>query len=903
LLNLPTDRPRPAVQSAQGTLTGFELDESLHQALTALAQRENVTLFMLMLAAFEVLLYRWSGQDDLVVGTTISGRNRSELSNVMGFFANNLALRTSLSGNPTFREVVQRVRTTALAAYSHQDVPFELLVEKLNPERDLSHAPLFQVAFTLQNELVPTREVAGVTMRSLLIDSGTTKFDLTLFIWEGANSLSGTLEYSSALFDAATIARLVAHFTKLLSAIAADPEQRVDQVSLLSAAERTTVLDLWNATATSYPNDQCLHQLVEAQAARTPDAIAVIAENATLSYAELNARANQLAHYLQTLGIAPEDRIGLCVEPAPEMIVGMLAILKAGGAYVPLDPNYPTERLQWMLGDIQARIVLTQERLLDRLPQEERTIVCLDRDWPQIAAQPETNPRLGVTADNLAYAIYTSGSTGQPKGVLLAHRGAVNNLQWRQHSWPLDESDRMLQSFAPSFDPSVWTIFWPLMAGAAVVLVSTAQRADSAALVRLMVEHNVTAMGLTPTMHLLTLDEPAFDRTKLRYVVSGGEVLTAELQRRFFARTNAILCNCYGPTEATIDTTFWVCPRADEPQAAPIGHPLPNVRVYILDAQLNPAPICVPGELYIGGVNLARGYQGRPAATAERFIPDPFNQNPGARRYKTGDRARYRADGAIEFLGRIDEQVKVRGFRIELEEIEALLRQHPGLREVAVTAQNQQLVAYIVGEQKNQGTKEQSTTDSPSPTAVGEGMSRRDRGEGLGSAELRRYLQRRLPEYMIPAVFVPLDALPLTPSGKIDRKALPAVDGARPTLEESYVAPRTPVEEVLARIWAEVLGLDRVGMDDNFFDLGGHSLQANLLLSRVRDAFQVSLPLQTMFESTTVAVLAERLVEHESQPGRTEKIARLIQRIKGSSREELQQTLEQRRQQAARADR
>ncbi|HEY0603657.1 MAG TPA: amino acid adenylation domain-containing protein, partial [Herpetosiphonaceae bacterium] len=859
------------------------------QALAALAQRENVTLFMLMLAAFDVLIYRWSGQDDLVVGTTISGRNRSELSNVMGFFANNLALRTSLAGDPTFREVVQRVRATALAAYSHQDVPFELLVEKLNPERDLSHAPLFQVAFTLQNELVPAREVAGVTMRSLLIDSGTTKFDLTLFIWEGAGSLTGTLEYSSALFDAATIERLVGHFKVLLSAIAADPELRVDQVPLLSAEERATVLDLWNDTAADYPDDQCLHQLVESQAARTPDAIALVAGDQTISYADLNRRANQLARHLLSLGVRPEVRVGLCVEPAPEMIIGVLAILKAGGAYVPLDPSYPAERLQWMLADSQAQIVLTQERLATSLPQQDLTIVCLDRDWPQIAEWPESNPHTDVTPDNLAYVIYTSGSTGAPKGVLLAHRGAVNNLQWRQHTWPLDASDRMMQSYSLSFDPSVWNMFWPLMTGAAFVLVDTAQRADSAALVRLMVEQKITTLGLSPAMHMLVLDEPALADTRLRYIVSGGEVLSGELQRRFFSRMDAILCNCYGPTEATIDTTFWVCRPADEPQAAPIGHPLPNVQVYILDAQLSPAPICVPGELYIGGVNLARGYQHRPDVTAERFVPDPFSKVPGARLYRTGDLARYRHDDAIEFLGRIDDQVKVRGFRVELGEIEGLLSQHPDVREAVVTAQNQQLVAYVV-ENLEPRTKNLGDDTDGSRTPKGHPV--------LGSSELRRFLQRRLPDYMIPSIFVTLDALPLTASGKIDRKALPAVDGARPTLEQSFVAPRTPVEDVLARIWAEVLDLDRVGIYDNFFDLGGHSLQANLLLSRIRDAFQVSLPLQTMVESTTIAVLAERLVEHETQPGRTEKIARLIQRIKGSSREELQQTLEQRRQQA-----
>jgi amino acid adenylation domain-containing protein len=888
LLDLPTDRPRPAVQSYHGGMIAFELEQPLPRMLQALAQREGVTMFMLTLAAFDVLLGRWSGQDDLVVGTMVSGRSRSELSNVMGYFANNLMLRASLAGDPTFRELLERVRLTALAAYSHQDVPFELLVEQLNPDRSLSHAPLAQVSFTLQGELVPTREVAGVTMRPLLIDSGATKLDLIAFLWEGQDRLSGTLEYSADLFERATIERLIGHFKALLQAIAADPDQRISQLPLLTAAERQLLRE-WNATATSFANVAGAQELWEAQAARTPEADALVfvepdAAPQRLCYADLNRRANQLAHYLRTLGVGPETPVAVKLERTPALIIALLAILKAGGAYLPLDPSYPAERLQFMLDDAGAPVLLISGREQPADPAAHPAIltVDLDADNLELAQAPVTNPARQTEPDQLAYIIYTSGSTGRPKGVLVPHRGLCNLAQAQAAAFAIGPESRVLQFASSSFDASISEIVVTLLAGATLVL---APRTPD--LPQLLHEQAITAVTLPPSV-LSAM--PAAELSALQTIVAAGEACPAEVVARW--QPGRTFINAYGPTETTVCATIAACDPA-EPRP-PIGRPIANTQVYVLDQRQALAPIGVVGELYIGGVGVARGYLHRPDLTAAAFIPDPFGAEPGARLYRTGDLARYRADGQIEFWGRSDQQVKLRGFRIELGEIEAALRQHPDVQAAAVllredVAGDPRLTAYVVSgvgeEPANKGTAEQGNkpaADHRSPIVD----------------HLRAFLRERLPDYMIPSVFVTLDALPLTASGKLDRAALPAVGGERPALEQAYVAPRTPTEEVLAMIWADVLGVERVGVHDNFFDLGGHSLRAIVLLSRVRDAFQISLSLQTMFDSTTVASLAALLIRHETQPGRTEKIARLLQRIKGASRDELQASLEQRRQQS-----
>jgi amino acid adenylation domain-containing protein len=852
VLELPTDYPRPAVRSSRGAIHTFEIPAALAARLQALGRQEGATLFMVLLAGFKVLLQRYSGQYDIVVGTPIAGRDIEQTEELIGCFVNTLALRTRLDGDPSVRALLAQVRDLCLGAYAHQELPFEKLVEELQPERDQSRSPIFQVLFALHNAPIRVTEFADLSRSPITVELGSAQYDLTLALMETEQGLSGLVQYSSDLFAPATIERLVGHYQTLLAGIVAQPEQSIARLPLLPEAERTLLLDTWNATAAPYPRDLCVHDLIAAQAARTPDVIAVVCGDARLSYRELNGHANQLAHHLRAMGVRPESRVALCLDRSPELLIAMLAVLKAGGCYVPLDPEYPEERLQFMLRDSQAQAILTQVPLLKRLPTLELPAVCLDRDWPVIAAQPQTDPAPLATPEHLAYMIYTSGSTGQPKGAMIVHRSVVNNLWWRQTTVPLDGEDRLLQTYSFSFDPSVWACFWPLMAGAQVVIVRSSEQYDSAALVRLMARHGITVYGGAPALHSALLAEPEFRAcTRLRYIVSGGDRLSGELQRRVFAQLQADLVNAYGPTETTIDATTWRCPRVAEPESAPIGRPIPNVQVYLLDRFFQPVPIGVPGELYIGGDNLGRGYHQRPDLTAERFLPNPFSHpegaRPGSRLYRSGDLARFRHDGTIEFLGRVDEQVKLRGYRIELGEIESVLRQHPAVHEAVVViregAAGQQLVAYVVEEQGNR---------------VPPGYPLGDGGDADCAAELRALLESRLPGYMVPAAFVFLSALPLSPNGKLDLRQLPAPElSAAP----AFVPPRTPLEAALAQIWAEVLHLERVGVQDNFFALGGHSLLATQIASRIRERLQATMPLQLLFTAPSVAQLAEHLLE------------------------------------------
>ncbi|HEY0607750.1 MAG TPA: amino acid adenylation domain-containing protein, partial [Herpetosiphonaceae bacterium] len=615
------------------------------------------------------------------------------------------------------------------------------------------------------------------------------------------------------------------------------------------------LLVAWNADTLELPAVGGIHDLVAAQVARTPLAIAVRFGEQQLTYAELNARANQLAHYLRAQGVGPEVRVGLAMEPALELVVAMLGVFKAGGAYVPFDPAYPAERLHWLFSDSQVALVLTQQRLLESLPTADVPLLAVDQDWAQIATQPISDPALVTSPDQLAYMIYTSGSTGTPKGVMLAHRGVINNLMVHQATSCLSTDDRMLLNYSISFDPSVWSIFLPLITGAQLVLVPSEVRYDSAALVRAIAEQGISVFGVSPSQLAVLIEEPGITAcTALRYVVCGGENLSRELQARFFARLPAVLCNAYGPTEATIDTTFWHCARVDAPQGSVIGRPLANIQVYVLDRAMQPVPVGVPGELYVGGIGLARGYHRRPDLTAERFVPDLFG-NGGGRLYKTGDLVRYRTNGALEFLGRIDQQVKLRGFRIELGEIEATLEQHEAVQSAVVMIRedrpgDKRIVAYVVEEQR---TKEQNTDDSPSPAKRERGLG----GEGL-TASLRSFLAERLPEYMIPSAFVLLDTLPLTPSDKLDRRALPAPDVQDEDVR-AIIAPRTPVEEVIAGVWASVLGREQISVDDNFFALGGHSLLATQVITRLRTVLGLDLPLRLLFEAPTIAGFAAHL--------------------------------------------
>ncbi|MBD3307336.1 amino acid adenylation domain-containing protein, partial [candidate division KSB3 bacterium] len=836
LLELPTDRPRPAVQTFHGKTEYFQLDTALTQALRTFSQQEGATLFMTLLAAFTLLLERYSHQEDIVVGTPIANRTRSEIEPLIGFFVNTLVLRTDLSGNPTFTDLLARVRQTTLDAYVHQDVPFEHVVDQLQPVRSLSYAPLFQVMLILQNTPVEPLTLPGMTLTPLETEGISAKFDLTLAFEETDAGLQGALEYNTDLFDRATICKFLAHFDNVLRSVTSYPHQPILSVSLLSEADRQHVVRDWNATEVEYPLDQCIHQLFEAQAANTPEAVAVVYREKTLTYRELDQRANQLARYLQQRGVGPEVLVGICLERSLEMMVGLVGILKAGGAYVPLDPEYPQERVAFMIEDSQISVVVTQQKFLTVIPEQTVTPICLDTDWEAIAQERSDPPLSDVTADNLMYVIYTSGSTGKPKGAMNIHRALCNRLLWMQEAYQLTEHDRVVQKTPCSFDVSGWEFFWPLITGARLVMAEPGGHKDSAYLVRMIRDQQITTMHFVPSMLQVFLEEPDVEHcTSLHRVICSGEALSYPLQERFFSRLKtAELHNLYGPTEAAIDVTFWHCLPASQRRIVPIGRPIANTQIYIVDAAFQPVPVGVPGELYIGGVNLARGYFARPELTAEKFVPNPFSQVPGSRLYATGDLARFLPDGTIDYLGRIDHQVKIRGFRVELGEIEATLARHPAIRETVVilreeSPDDKRLVAYYVSDQEQE----------------------------LALPELRHFLRQHVPEYMIPAAFVRLDKMPLMPNGKLDRRALPIPELSRDDLQERYVAPRNPVEERLAEIWADILRIDRVGVYDNFFELGGHSLLAAQVIARIQKAFGVKLPLMNLFETPTIAHLAD----------------------------------------------
>lgn len=714
ILQLPTDRPRPQVQSFQGARQPVVIPKQLVADLQALSQREQVTLFMTLLAAFKVLLHRYTGQNDIVVGAPIANRNRAEIEGLIGFFVNNLVMRSDLSGDPSFLELLRRVRETALEAYSHQDLPFEQLVEELHPARDTSRNPLFQVTFQLYSDKNSSQDRTQDAGLSLLgISRGTAIFDLAFSLGDSPEGLSGRFEYSTALFDAATIARMAGHFQVLLEAIIENPERRLSQLAILTEAERQQLLAEWNHTEVQYPANASLHRLFEAQVTRTPNAVAVVFDGAHLTYRELNRRANQLAHSLMEQRVGPDTRVAICMERSLEMVVGLLGILKAGGGYVPLDPAYPKQRLTFMLEDSQAHLLLTQRGLLDRVPPRQPTPVCLDLDWPVCDGGREANPTGEVNPDSAAYVIYTSGSTGRPKGVVISHRAICNHMFWMQEAFPLNEADRVLQRTPLSFDASVWEFYAPLLSGARLVMLRPAAHSDCAELIRVISEEEVTILQLVPSLLRVLIEEPAIETCRcLRRVFCGGEALTAEIRDRFKARLGANLCNLYGPTESSIDTTSYCCRDVRDEGFVPIGRPISNTQVYVLDPRLNLVPIGVPGELHIGGNGLARGYLNRPELTAEKFIPNPFGAAKGSRLYKTGDLVRHRPDGNIEFFGRLDHQVKLRGFRIEMSEVESVLREDPGVQEAVVLARqdgsgDQQLVAYVVQPAPSQSTEGQ----------------------------------------------------------------------------------------------------------------------------------------------------------------------------------------------------
>ncbi|HEY0607136.1 MAG TPA: amino acid adenylation domain-containing protein [Herpetosiphonaceae bacterium] len=875
LLDLPTDRPRPAAQTFAGTSLTFTLPQPLVDALTALSQAEQVTPFMTLLAAFNVLLYRYSGQDDIAIGTPIAGRTRREVEPLIGFFINTLVLRTDLSGAPAFRDLLQRVRQITLGAYEHQDIPFEMLVETLQPTRQLSHNPLFQVLFTLQNTPMQDLDLPDLRLRPVDLEATTTKTDLMLEIVPIGETLTGVVGYNTDLFDRDTIERMMTHYRTLLESIVANPDLPITHAPLLTEPEHRQMLIDWNRSEAEYPRDAAVHQLIEAQAARTPNTPAIVYEGASLTYAELNARANQLAHYLRAQGVGPDVLVGLMVERSLEMIVGMLAILKAGGAYLPLDPSYPAERLQYMLTHSRAPLLLTQDRLVEKLPEHLAQVFRLDADWERLATQPTTNPARTALPEHLAYVIYTSGSTGRPKGVMVKQQGLINLVYGLRAYFddPQVQITGLITSI--SFDISVNQIFPTLIFGRTLHIISDPVKFNSRALLRYLDENQLHLLDAVPSYLQAVLNEVAPEQpaNALRYLLIGGEKLEPRLAHAVYEQlgTAVEIINIYGLTEITDLNIVGPIRVQDLGKPITVGTPLQNNRIYILDAFDQPQPIGIAGEVCVSGESVSRGYLHRPELTAERFVPCPFED--GQIMVRTGDLGRWHDDGTVEILGRIDHQVKIRGFRIETAEIEHALAQHPQVGECVVVARedakgDKRLVAYVTEEprsteQTNKRTKEQTGTTPPlllpQPSQkLGEVRGKGLRDEGLPST-LRSFLAQRLPDYMIPSAFVLLDALPLTPNGKIDRKALPAPDSAILDREHAFVAPRTSTEELLAGIWAEVLGLTRVSTRANFFALGGHSLLATRVIAQVRSAFQVELPLTSLFESPTVADMARQI--------------------------------------------
>ncbi len=832
-LDLPTDHPRPAVQTHRGAKQTVVLSKALLDSLRQLSRSEGVTLFMTLLAAFDVLLSRYSGQPNVVVGTPIAGRNRAEVERLIGFFVNTLALRTDLSDDPSFRELLARVSETAMGAYAHQDLPFEKLVEELKPDRDLSRNPLFQVMLVLQNVPDPVKKIADIDVTPFGVGGQGSQFEITLNVSELPDGLRVSATYNADLFEAGTMERMLRHFEVLLEGAIDYPATRVSQLPLLTEAEEHNLLTAWNDTWTEYPRDLCLHQILEEQAHRKPEAIAVEFQDQTLSYAELDARSNQLARVLRERGVRAESLVGVCMERSLEMVVALLGIMKAGGAYVPLDPAYPCDRTKYVLEDAHVSLLLTQQSMLASLPSTSAETICLDPGWQTFEGVGTGRVAAEVTPENLAYVIYTSGSTGRPKGVQLEHRSVVNFLYSMRQKPGLTANDVLVAVTTLSFDIAGLELYLPLLAGGRVVVASREAALDGLLLMQLLQQSGATVMQATPTTWRVLLESGWQGDPGLKVLV-GGEALPADLARQL-----ALCCgpvwNMYGPTETTIWSSVYEVDASDE-KLVSIGKPIANTTFYILDGNQQVVPEGSAGELYIGGDGLARGYFERDELTTEKFVSHPFDSRPGARLYRTGDLARYRPDGNVEFLGRIDNQVKIRGFRIELGEIEAVLSGQSSVQECVVIARedvcgDKRLVGYVV------------------PAA----------GSTINAADLREWVKGRLPEYMVPAAWVQMASLPLTPNGKIDRKNLPAPDYERPELAGEYHGARTPAEELIAGIWAEVLRLNQVGVEDDFFQLGGHSLMATQVVSRIRQAFQVELPLRTLFEAPTVAGIAERV--------------------------------------------
>jgi amino acid adenylation domain-containing protein len=852
LLELPTDRPRPARQSFEGARQFLRCPEGMLERFKALSRTEGSTLFMTMLAAFGTLLFRWSGQEDLLIGTPVSGRNRTELEPLIGYFSNSVVLRLALHGDPTFRELMRRVKDMSLAAYSHQDLPFEKLVVELQPDRDLSYSPMYQVMFSVGEQKDLGLDLPGLEITPIIIDRKIAKFDMTLGMTEFHQDLMCNIEYCSALFEASTMERLANHFQNLLQGIMRNPDQRISALPLLSDSQRREMVFQWNAVHRDYPHNVFVLDLFEQHARRQPGAIAIAYEDKRLTYGELDERSNQLARYLKKRGVGPEVRVAICIERSLDMIVGVLGIMKAGGAYVPLDAMYARERLPIILQDAECPVLLTQNSLRQTVAPTTAEIIALDTDWPRITQEDKDRLPRETTADTLAYVVYTSGSTGVPKGVMINHGSLVNQYFAYRESYDLNragESWLYMANF--SFDVFSSDLTRSLCSGGKLIICPMELLLNPSELYQLMFREKVDCAEFVPAV-LRGLAAYAHENNKkvdfMRLLICSSDAWTiAEYQAVLALRGEKTrIINAYGVTEATIDSTYF---EPEHPESiegngfVPIGRPFPNTQAYVLDRHMEPSPIGFPGVLYLGGAGVARGYLKRPELNAEKFVPDPFTPNPNARLYNTGDAARYRPDGNIEFLGRTDNQVKIRGFRIELGEIEAAIAGYASVQQAVAVARDLSpgqlgLVAYVV------------------PVA----------GAPLDVAGLRAFLKGKLPAYMLPSAVELIDKIPLNANRKVDRKALPAPQRKSLDVLEHFVAPSTDAEKKLELIWSEVLQVSSVGTLDNFFTLGGHSLMAIQVISRIRKSFGVELPLRALFENPSIAELAPVIESNLNAP-------------------------------------
>ncbi|HEX7334407.1 MAG TPA: amino acid adenylation domain-containing protein [Pyrinomonadaceae bacterium] len=865
-LELPFDHARPARQSFRGGAENNELNAAVSRRLKEIARGSGATLFMTLMAAFNVLLWRCTGQDDLLVGTPIANRTRKETENLIGFFVNTLVLRTKIKASSTFRELLEQVRENTVAAYDHQDVPFEKLVEELHPNRSLSHHPLFQVLFALQD--AGQLDLTGLELTWMDTQNDIAKFDLSFYVNETNTGLYSWIEYDRDLFERDTIVRMLKHFEVLVEGIAANPDAKLSELEILTKAERAQLLE-WNQTTVDYDRDLCVHQIFEAQVARQPQAVAIIDVDEQINYKELNRRANRLAHFLRSKGVGPDVCVGVLLERSLEFDVAVLGILKAGGAYVPLDVTYPRMRLQFMLDDAGTRLLLTRQKHSEVVPETSEAVY-LDHTADLFANESAENPENLTTHDNVAYVMYTSGSTGQPKGVAVTHQ-AINRLVCNTDCAQLDNSYRLGQGSNVSFDAATFEIWGGLLNGSTLIVLPKEIVLSPLELKRAIAKQQIDALFLTTALFNQMAQSVSEAFASLRYLLFGGEASDAQAAKRVLERGKPQhLLHLYGPTEGTTFTTWYeVNEVAAGARTLPIGRPLSNTETWVLDQQMQLVPVGVAGELYVGGDGIAREYLGEPALTAEKFVPHPYSRKPGARLYRTGDMARYLSDGNLEFLKRRDHQVKIRGFRVELGEIEAALDQYWAITESVVIDRDDlgggtRLVAYIVPE------------EGVEPTA----------------AELHAFLKEKIPSYMIPSIFVTMEEIPLTPNGKVNRRELPVPEFTEDATL-NFVAPRTPLEETLAAIWRETLSLPQVGVESNFFDLGGHSLLATRVISQIRENVGVELPLRVLFESPTIAGLAQHLETVQSKDTQLKQILSMLQNVENISEEEVTALLAQ----------